>query len=68
MTSMTENPKVIDLVVNKKVEDAAPIELEITMGAQVKYADSEVVLVRTYTQINGEMLDTNHLIVKTPKE
>lgn len=59
--------KVINLVVDKKIESAKPFcQLGISMDARVKHHDEEVVLVKTIIGIGGQKF-VNHFLVEAPR-
>lgn len=60
--------KIAQLVVDNKDKPPAVQSVEMTIGAQVKYADDEVVLVKTTVAIPGGKPESSHVLVEIPKE
>jgi len=64
---MTANPKVVQLVVDKGAKQNASQEIAVSISANVKYIDNEVVLVKTSVGFCGQE-SSSHIIVETPKK
>jgi hypothetical protein len=66
---MTSDPKVVQLVVNKEAEQVenAP-DVAISVGAQIKYFDDEVTLLKMKYDIGGQVNGFQHFIIQTPKK
>lgn len=68
---MTTDPKVVQLVVNKDAAAAKEVEMvgiDVTIGAQIKYCDDEVTLVKVQCDVAGQVNFFNHITVQTPKK
>lgn len=64
---MKDTDKIVQLVVNKD-KPAHPVNIGISMGAEIKYSDAEVTLVKMKYNIGGQIDGHQHFIVNTPKE
>ncbi len=65
---MTESDKkVVKLVVDKPATTQRQDDFGISMGAQIKYVDEEVAVVKTVVTVNGVPF-THHILVENPKK
>ncbi len=63
---MTDS-KILRFASDKPVKKRYDMDMTITIGAQVKYCDDEVVIVKTTVDFAGES-ESSHIMVEIPKE
>jgi hypothetical protein len=59
--------KIAQLVVNNESKPTVAQSIEMTIGAQIKYVDDEVILVKTSVGYAGNV-SSSHVVVEIPKE
>lgn len=64
---MTDENKILRLVTDTAAKARAESVFSMTIDAQIKYTDSEVMLVKTSIRV-GDRIEYAHLMVETPKE
>jgi hypothetical protein len=64
---MTEENKIIRLVTDTAAKARAESTLSMSIDAEIKYSDDDVMLVKTSIRV-GDRIEYSHLMVETPRK